>query len=88
LNVDNVSGSVHVDYAEGVLTGRGTGRFTTEKVHGTITIVVDEEAKATELARAQLDPASVLRRRGRRRRSRRRGGRSARSSGVGTSTSR
>jgi hypothetical protein len=60
VSVKNATGTVHVVYAGGVLTGRGKGRFTTEKVDGEITIVVDEKEKANELARSQIDPESLL----------------------------
>lgn len=48
IGIKNVSGNVKVVYADGKITGRGTGAMESDKFKGSLTLIFDEEAAADQ----------------------------------------
>lgn len=59
-NIAKFSGSVTATYLNGDVSVTGTLSYTTEKLKGTVTVVVMEAAEAEKKAREQIDPENLV----------------------------
>jgi hypothetical protein len=59
-NIAKFSGTVSATYLNGAVSITGTLTYTTEKLKGSVTVVVMEAAEAEKKAREQIDPANLV----------------------------
>jgi hypothetical protein len=60
VNLAKFSGKATAIYVNGEVSVKGTLSYATEKLHGSITVVVMEASEAEKAARAQIDPQNLI----------------------------